>query len=67
MSRGPSTPVMAWREREGVEPTAPTAGPGPTDLKSANPTRDHPLPRLVEGDASSGLAGVGGFAKPLQT
>ena len=32
------------REREGVEPTAPTEGPGPTDLKSAKPTGAHPLP-----------------------
>ena len=44
VSRGSSMPVLAWREREGVEPTAPTAGPGPTDLKSAKPTRAHPLP-----------------------
>ena len=29
-----------WREREGVEPPAPTEGPGPTDLKSV-PTRTH--------------------------
>ena len=34
-----------WREREGVEPTTPTEGPGPTDLKSARPTGAHPLPR----------------------
>ena len=34
-----------WREREGVEPTAPTAGLLPTELKSAKPTRAHPLPR----------------------
>ncbi len=33
-----------WRECEGVEPTAPTAGLGPTDLKSARPTGTHPLP-----------------------
>ena len=25
--------IKSWREREGVEPTAPTEGPGPTDLK----------------------------------
>ena len=37
---------VAWREREGVEPTAPTEGPGPTDLKSAKPTGTHPLPYL---------------------
>ncbi len=36
--------TKSWREREGVEPTAPTEGPGPTDLKSAKPTRTHPLP-----------------------
>ena len=36
-----------WREREGVEPTAPTEGPGPTDLKSAKPTGTHPLPRRL--------------------
>ena len=36
--------IKSWREREGVEPTAPTEGPGPTDLKSAKPTRTHPLP-----------------------
>ena len=47
VSEGSSTPVLAWREREGVEPTAPTAGPGPTDLKSAKPTRAHPLPGRV--------------------
>ena len=35
----------SWREREGVEPTAPTEGPGPTDLKSAKPTGTHPLPQ----------------------
>ena len=40
----PPTPISRWREREGVEPTAPTEGPGPTDLKSAKPTRTHPLP-----------------------
>ena len=34
-----------WREREGVEPTVPTAGPGPSDLKSVEPTGAHPLPR----------------------
>ncbi len=38
--------IKSWREREGVEPTAPTEGPGPTDLKSAKPTGTHPLPRL---------------------
>jgi transcriptional regulator with XRE-family HTH domain len=27
--------IKSWREREGVEPTAPTEGPGPTDLKSS--------------------------------
>ena len=37
--------IKSWREREGVEPTAPTEGPGPTDLKSARPTGTHPLPR----------------------
>ena len=37
--------IKSWREREGVEPTAPTEGPGPTDLKSAKPTRTHPLPK----------------------
>ena len=42
--RGSFTPVARWREREGIEPTAPTEGPGPTDLKSAKPTRTHPLP-----------------------
>jgi len=36
--------TKSWREREGVEPTAPTEGPGPTDLKSAKPTGTHPLP-----------------------
>ena len=36
--------TKSWREREGVEPTAPTEGPGPTDLKSAKPTGAHPLP-----------------------
>ena len=39
--------IKSWREREGVEPTAPTEGPGPTDLKSAKPTRTHPLPRRL--------------------
>ena len=29
--------IKSWREREGVEPTAPTEGPGPTDLKSSRP------------------------------
>ena len=36
----------SWREREGVEPTAPTEGPGPTDLKSEKPTGTHPLPLI---------------------
>ena len=40
----PDSAGGAWREREGVEPTAPTEGPGPTDLKSAKPTGTHPLP-----------------------
>ena len=40
-----SATAFAWREREGVEPTTPTEGPGPTDLKSAKPTGTHPLPR----------------------
>ena len=43
-SESPVTANYSWREREGVEPTAPTEGPGPTDLKSAKPTRTHPLP-----------------------
>jgi len=36
--------VVLWREREGVEPTAPTAGLPPTVLKTAGATRPHPLP-----------------------
>ncbi len=35
-------PVCSWREREGVEPTAPTEGPGPTDLKSSRPYLNKP-------------------------
>ena len=42
--------IKSWREREGVEPTAPTEGPGPTDLKSAKPTRTHPLPHSTKPD-----------------
>jgi len=37
--------LQTWREREGVEPTIPTEGPGSTDLKSEKPTRTHPLPK----------------------
>ena len=40
--------IKSWREREGVEPTAPTEGSGPTDLKSAKPTRTHPLPHSTK-------------------
>ena len=36
-----------WREREGVEPPVDTVGCPPTDLKSAKPTRAHPLPGSV--------------------
>ena len=46
LSIHPSSDTNNWREREGVEPTAPTEGPGPTDLKSAKPTGAHPLPWL---------------------
>ena len=35
-----------WREREGVEPTIPVDAPGPTILKTAGPTRTHPLPSI---------------------
>ena len=36
--------TQLWREREGVEPTVDTVGCPPSDLKSAKPTRAHPLP-----------------------
>ena len=45
-----------WREREGVEPTTPTEGPGPTDLKSAKPTGTHPLPRSSVDETPGGPA-----------
>ena len=41
--------AVLWREREGVEPTAPTAGLAPTVLKTARTTRPHPLPRYKNG------------------
>ena len=40
-----SATIQLWREREGVEPPVDTVGRPPTDLKSAKPTRAHPLPR----------------------
>ena len=40
----PSATFQLWREREGVEPPVDTVGCPPTDLKSAKPTRAHPLP-----------------------
>ena len=39
-----SATIQLWREREGVEPPVDTVGRPPTDLKSAKPTRAHPLP-----------------------
>ena len=60
--------IKSWREREGVEPTAPTAGPGPTDLKSAKPTRTHSLPHsLLSGCGVWGRPKKKSFAKGLQT
>ena len=41
-----SAMIQLWREREGVEPPVDTVGCPPTDLKSAKPTRAHPLPGL---------------------
>ena len=45
MPEEPARVSDLWREREGVEPTVPTEGPGPSDLKSVEPTGAHPLPR----------------------
>ena len=47
-----------WREREGVEPTAPTAGLPPTMLKTAGATRPHPLPGECPFNVASGEAFV---------
>ena len=44
-----SATIQLWREREGVEPPVDTVGRPPTDLKSAKPTRAHPLPQSTNG------------------
>ena len=42
---GTGTARVAWRECEGVEPSADGEGSLPADLKSVKPTGTHPLPR----------------------